>query len=151
MLGIDGWINKTAKVPTIMELLLDKGIVTVRDNVLKKKKKTTTGRLWQKLPVGRKSAFSDRWWGKIWGEGTSDVNPMKRASIMELLGQKRRQRLQQSARILCRESHGKEAKVRKWGVRVGQGLDLMGSADCGYQLGFYSAFGEKMWGRGEQR
>lgn len=43
-----------------MELLLDKGIVTVRDNVLKKKK-TTTGRLWQKLPVGRKSAFSDRW------------------------------------------------------------------------------------------
>lgn len=80
----------------------------------------------------------------LWGEGTSDVNPMKEPAYGVTGTGQNRQRVQQSARILWRESNEKEANIRKWSVRVGRGSGLMGLCRPWYQLGFYSELGEKI-------
>lgn len=143
MLRIDGWINKTAKVPTITELLLDRGMLTVRDTSLKKNNKTRC--LWQKLPVGGESAFFTQVVRKISGEKGPVMWILWKSQHMELLGQDRTGKWFSKTQGSCGEKATRRRRTSGNGsVRVGRGSGLMGLCRPWYQLGFYSELGEKI-------
>lgn len=98
--------NLGANIPTITELLLEKGIVTVRDTLFKKNKSWC---FWKKFPVGGERVHSsDRWSGK-----SLRRDQYGRASMWSYWDRTEQAKGTAEHKDPCKESHGKKANIRK--------------------------------------